>query len=166
VQEDQQTNLKWTATLFIEFYLASDTTSVTDPPPAFRSEPFVLLSGMASEDLLTQLQAAYNFFILSAEIFTGQGSGYVVSKLVRLEISTIVYDPIRTGKHISLPNKLSAPKKGLLNIESRDDRCLLYCLVAWIKLKNGTLRRNRTRLAHYSDPSDHAMLDMTGDINI
>ena len=134
MEDDEQVSVKWWAALFLEFYLASDVSSVTDPPVTFRSEPFALMGGMPSEQLTTQLQAVHNHFVLSAETFTGQGSGYVISRLLRLEISTIEYDPIRTGTYIALPAKLQNPKKGLINIRSNDNRCLLYCLVMWRKL--------------------------------
>ena len=130
-EENEGISLKWTATLFLEFYLASDTTTVTDPPVTFRSEPFVLMGGTAADDLTLQLQAVYNHFLLSAESFAGTGSGYVISRLLRLEISTIEYDPIRTGTHMDLPLKFRNPYKGLYNPKSSDNKCLLYCLAMW-----------------------------------
>jgi len=130
-EEDEGISLKWTAALFLEFYLASDTTTVTDPPVTFRSEPFVLMGGTPADELTTQLQAVFNHFLLSAEAFTGSGSGYVISRLLRLEISTIEYEPIRTGTYMDLPLKLQNANKGLINLKSADDKCLLYCLVMW-----------------------------------
>ena len=166
IQDDQESSLKWQVTLFIEFYLAADASSVTDPPVVFRSEPFTLLAGTAVEDVVLQLQTIHNFFLQSPEVYTSQGSGYVVSKFVRLELGTIEYDPIRSGQYIPLPAAYANPMKGLLNVQSVDERCLLYCLVAWWKHQHGRLppsrQGRRSKVQHYASWSDSRLFDMEG----
>ena len=163
IEADSERNFKYSLSLFLEFYLAVDRETVTDPPVIFHSEPFLLSATTPAEELLTQLEQVYNNFVLQVEIFSANGSGYVLARFNKLELSTIQFDPIRAGSHIELPKPLRQAKRGLLNIENKDSRCLLYCLVAWDLMKRDQLPAgNRSRPAHYEGSELAARWDMRG----
>lgn len=155
IENDMEKNFKYFVSFFLEFYLASDVSVVTDPPVVFRSEPFQIHGGMDYEHLLLQLEQIYNNIVLKIELFCVRGSGYVISKFVKLEISTILHDPIRTGSYITTPKKFANGKCGLLNIKNNDQKCLLYALVAWDQRRRGVVpARNATHVHHYINLAD------------
>ena len=115
IQNQPSTNYKYFIAFFTEFYLATDMSVVTDPPVDFRSEPFQVFAGMEADNLKLQLEQIYNNFVLQLEMFCCQGSGHVISKFVKLEISTVVFDPTRSGSYIATPKKYANSRCGLLN---------------------------------------------------
>ena len=62
--------------------------------------------------------------------FASSGSGWVVEKIIKLDVKFARYRPIRGSSYLALPHKL-ANCRGLLNIRNQDDaNCFNYCFVA------------------------------------
>ena len=62
--------------------------------------------------------------------FTASGSGWIVVKIVQLEIRVALFAPMTGSSYIALPNKLQS-SNSLLNIRNREDHnCFLYCFTA------------------------------------
>ena len=62
--------------------------------------------------------------------FGSSGSGWVVEKIIKLDIKFARYRPIRGSSYLALPHKL-ANCRGLLNIRNHEDaNCFNYCFVA------------------------------------
>ena len=62
--------------------------------------------------------------------FASSGSGWVVEKIIKLDIKFARYRPIRGLSYLALPHKL-ANCRGLINIRNHDDaNCFNYCFVA------------------------------------
>ena len=155
IQNQISANFKYFISLFSEFYLASDTSSVTEPPIVFRSEPFQVFAGMDDDNLKLQLEQIYNNFILQIEEFCCRGSGHVISKFIRLDISSVAFDPTRTGSYLATPKKYAHPRCGLLNIRNTDEKCLQYALIAWDQRKRGIVPEDQaTRVTNYIGVAD------------
>ena len=118
--------IKWNLCVQVEMG-RDDAHEVSTTSPYFRSRTYITLSGegLNEHDLNEALQKMFESLIK----FMGEGSGWYVKKVLKLEIQTIVYKPLCGSAYLPLPWTLS--KSGsLLNINNRDDKCFLYCLLA------------------------------------
>ena len=58
---------------------------------------------------------------------SGGGSGWVFYKIIKLELHTVSYRPLRGSTWIPLPKEL-ADKKAIINIKNKDDKCFMWCV--------------------------------------
>ena len=71
--------------------------------------------------------------------FTASGSGWVIDKIVQLDINFAAFNPIRGSSYLPSPPELDASHL-LINIRNRQDHnCFLYCFTAAWHLKYGPL---------------------------
>ena len=71
--------------------------------------------------------------------FTASGSGWLIDKIVQLDINFAAFNPIRGSSYLPSPPELEASCL-LLNIRNRQDHnCFLYCFIAAWHLKYGPL---------------------------
>ena len=74
--------------------------------------------------------------------FTASGSGWILDKIVELEVKFATFNPIRGSSYLPTPPELDASHL-LLNIRNRQDHnCFLYCFTAAWHLKHGQLLYN------------------------
>ena len=59
---------------------------------------------------------------------TCQGSGWVISRLLELQIKIVKYTPIKGSSYIPLPLKYRNSNYDLINIQNKDNRCFQYCV--------------------------------------
>ena len=130
-QSNPTKNYKINLVLFAEFYMAINVEQVTNPPIIFHSENFQLLPGGDEMELLDILEQIFSNFIIELENFTSRGSGYVLGRIIRLDVSIAESDVLRAGTFIDLPKALKNAKKGLINIRNGNDFCILYIFTAW-----------------------------------
>ena len=58
------------------------------------------------------------------------GSGWYFKEVISFEIHTVDYKPIKGSSHIPLPDFLMR-KKAIINMENRDDKCFLWCVLRY-----------------------------------
>ena len=163
-QDNPTLNYKYNLVLFAEFYLAVNPETVTSPSIIFHSENYSLSPGGDSMEMLDNLEQIYSNFMIEMENYTSNGSGYVLAKIIRLDVSTIESDIIRAGSFLELPKSLRHAKQGIVNIRNKDDMCLLYVLVAWEhSIRSPPLHhRNSSRVEKYNIPADMDMWKKSG----
>ena len=62
---------------------------------------------------------------------SSHGSGWIIDRIEKLQISFAAFSPIRAGSYLELPDALSAASTLITNINTKDDdRCFIYCFVA------------------------------------
>ena len=59
--------------------------------------------------------------------FQMQGSNWRFGRVIKLDINTAVYRPLRGNSYIPLPKKL-ANKKAIINMKNNDDQCFKWCI--------------------------------------
>jgi len=59
--------------------------------------------------------------------FLRLGSGWVFAAVQKLDVNTIVYEPLKGSSHIPLPKYL-ADKKAVINLKNEDNQCFKWCL--------------------------------------
>ena len=93
-----------------------------------RMRPVIL-----NEHNIDTLNHALNQFIdeMKGEIeaWSEKGSGWIMDKMLKAFINVARYQPMRGGSYIPLPKKLQN-KKGIINVQNRDNHCLRWALWA------------------------------------
>jgi hypothetical protein len=56
-----------------------------------------------------------------------RGSNWRFSRVVKLDINTVVYKPLRGSSYIQLP-KFLASKKAIINVKNEDNECFKWCV--------------------------------------
>ena len=62
------------------------------------------------------------------------GSGWYFKEVISLEIHIVDYKPIKGSSYIPLPDFLIR-KKALINMENKDDKCFLWCVLRYLHPK-------------------------------
>ena len=66
---------------------------------------------------------------------SGGGSGWVFYKIIKLELHTVSYRPLRGNTWIPLPKEL-ADKKAIINMKNKDNKCFMWCVQRALNPKN------------------------------
>ena len=59
--------------------------------------------------------------------WVSEGSGWVINHIDSHYINVTTYKPLHGSSYIELPTELRNPKKGLINIKNKDDKCFRWC---------------------------------------
>ena len=62
---------------------------------------------------------------------TEQDSGWRFEEVIRLEIHTVDYKPMKGESYIPLPNFIMR-KKAIINMENKDDKCFLWSVLRYL----------------------------------
>src|SRR6218665_1378313 len=63
----------------------------------------------------------------SMATFQMRGSNWRFNQVVKLDINTVVYKPLKGSSYIKLPTEL-ANKKAIINLKNHDDECFKWCI--------------------------------------
>ena len=61
-----------------------------------------------------------------------EGSGWIVELIESQYINISTYRPLSGSSYMDLPVELRSPRKGLINIKNKDEKCFLWCHVRHI----------------------------------
>ena len=101
-------------------------------PAAFNSDNEVNLDGTDEKDLYVRMVER---MIEKMATFQSRGSGWRLHSIINLELHTAEYNPLRAGTWIPLPREL-ANKKAIINIQSKDNKCILWCVLRALNPKD------------------------------
>ena len=59
--------------------------------------------------------------------WVSEGSGWVINQIDSHYINVTTYKPLHGSSYIELPTELRNPKKRLINIKNKDDKCFRWC---------------------------------------
>ena len=59
--------------------------------------------------------------------WVSEGSGWVIDHIDSHFINITLYKPLNGSSYMELPTELSNPKKRLINIKNKDDKCFIWC---------------------------------------
>ena len=65
-------------------------------------------------------------------IWSGEGSRWIVDKIEDINIKICNYDPLSGSSYILLPSELNNSMKGLINLKNKDIECFKWCHVRFI----------------------------------
>ena len=87
------------------------------------------------------LNSAYEELKHRLDIWTGQGSRWIIDKIENIHINIANYDPLAGSSYIYLPSELNHPMKGLINIKNKDTECFKWCHIGFINSTNSHSER-------------------------
>ena len=61
-----------------------------------------------------------------------EGSGWIIELIKSQYINISTYRPLSGSSYMNLPVELKSPRKGLINIKNKDQKCFLWCHVRHI----------------------------------
>ena len=81
---------------------------------------------------------------------SGGGSGWIFYKIIKLELHTASYRPLRGNTWIPLPKEL-ADKKAIINMKNKDNKCFMWCLKRALNPKTNNPERIDKELMEKED---------------
>ena len=88
----QKRSRKYYMSLRLVFRGVSHPDILTDPPVCFNTETFILLPGTNIEE---QLDVALHNLQHQIDTYERNGSGWVIDRLIHLDLNTVIYNPLR-----------------------------------------------------------------------
>ena len=83
-----------------------------------------------------QLESSFQEILYMIDNWINEGSGWIIELIESQYINISTYRPLSGTSYIDLPVELRSPKKGLINIKNKDEKCFLWCHVRHINLLN------------------------------
>ena len=72
--------------------------------------------------------------------FQREGSPWRLHSIIRLELHTVRYNPLRGETWIPLSKEL-ADKKAIINMQNKDNKCFLWCVLRALNPKENNPQR-------------------------
>ena len=75
------------------------------------------------------LENAFKEILYLIDNWINEGSGWIVESIESQYINISTYRPLSGSSYMDLPVELRSPRKGLINIKNKDEKCFLWCHV-------------------------------------
>ena len=101
-------------------------------PANFSSEIHINLDGTDEVDIyITMVER----ILENMAVFQSLGSGWRLYNIIKLELHTVSYTPLRGETWIALPKEL-ANKNAIINMRNTDNKCFLWCVLRALNPKD------------------------------
>ena len=80
-----------------------------------------------ADDIEHELNMSRQEILNLIDKWVSEGSGWVIDRIDSHYINVTTYTPLHGSSYIELPTELKNPKKGLINMKNKDDKCLRWC---------------------------------------
>ena len=102
------------------------------------------------------LKNAFQEILYRIDNWINEGSGWIVELIESQYINISTYRPLSGSSYMDLPVELRSPRKGLINIKNKDQKCFLWCHVRHInpsKEHQGKIRKvDKKPVKHIANP--------------
>ena len=78
------------------------------------------------------LENAFQEILYRIDNWINEGSGWIIELIESQYINISTYRPLSGSSYMDLPVELRSPRKGLINIRCKDQKCFLWCHVRYI----------------------------------
>ena len=95
-------------------------------PFAFHSNIEVNLDGTDEDELYITMTE--RIIEKMATLQQAEGSGWRLHSIIKLELHTVSYNPLRGETWVALPKEL-ANKGAIINVKNKDNKCFLWCVL-------------------------------------
>ena len=92
------------------------------------------LINIKSTDVEKLIDICINTIEGGIEAYQQTGSAWYFKEVYKLEIHTVEYNPTKGSSYIPLPDWISN-KKAIVNIENKDEKCFLWCILRYLHPK-------------------------------
>ena len=79
-----------------------------------------------------RLENPFQEILYMIDVWINKASGWNVESTESRYINISTYRPLSGSSYMNLPIKLKSPRKGLINIKNKDQKCFLLCHVTHI----------------------------------
>ena len=79
------------------------------------------------------------------DVWINEGSGWIVESIESQYINISTYRPLSRSSYMNLPFELRSPKKGLINIKNKDQKCF-YSVMLGILLLQKNIQKELKKL--------------------
>ena len=79
-----------------------------------------------------RLENSFQEILYQTDDWINEGSGWIVESIESQYINILTYRPLSGCSYVELPVTLRSPRKGLINIKNKDQKCFLWCHVRHI----------------------------------
>ena len=142
--------IKWFVSVQVKFIKPkADGTDITSEPH-FRS---LCMTTVNSQELETQLGEANQKILDAFASYQREGSGWLLSAVLHLDLNVAQYTPIKGSSYLPLPTQLK-DKKAIINIKNSDNKCFLWSVIA--ALHPVHWKNHPYRVTHYQ-PYEHEL---------
>ena len=108
----------------------------------FNSKAFTILD---PDDIIEYLDKAAEELINSAAVWISEGSGWTIEEIQSHFVNIVKYLPLRGSSYVQLPKELRNSMMGLINLQNKDDKCFLWCLVRHLNPRKEKSTENNKR---------------------
>ena len=89
-------------------------------------------TNLKSDDVEDSVYYRTEDILARVEVYQeAQGSGWYFKEVEKLEIHTVEFNPAKGSSYIPLPGWISN-KKAIVNIQNKDDKCFLWCILRYL----------------------------------
>ena len=120
--------MKFYITLLISFKKNNSEGETVEADAYFNSKTLTILD---PDDIIDALDRAEEKINNEMAVWLSKGSGWTVKEVSKHFVNIVKYLPLRAGSYVQLPKKLRNPKKGLINLQNEDDKCILWCITRY-----------------------------------
>ena len=153
-EREQHIGIKWYMALTVEYSKLNLEGEQITTEQIFRS---ATVAAVHNNDIISDLAAAMRDIHIQSEEFQAQGSGWALERVVSLTVHTVAYQPLMGNSYIKLPDYI-AKKRAVLNIQNKDQKCILWSILAHFHPMRWN--ENANRVTKYQ-PYEHE-LNMAG----
>ena len=136
--------VKFYLSLHVNFHLSTDVALLTDPPVVLSADTIEVYD---SSDVHDALNSTYENLVSAIEDFQQRGSGWILDKLIALDLHLLEFDPLRATSYIPLTPTCIQNRKAVINIKNEEEKCFLWFVIAG--LYRDTHAENHDRLSQY-----------------
>ncbi len=143
IREQKWENMKIQLTLNVKFYknIPNDIKYIT---AWFNSGMMSSLSKSCIND--EELKRLINEIVEKVNVFTSQGSGWIINDLLEFKIKLIEYKPLKASSYMELPEQFRNSKYKLINVKNNDNECFKWCISRYFCLDQKNPERISERL--------------------
>ena len=80
-----------------------------------------------TNDIKSELSMSRQEILNVIDKWISEGLGWVIDRIHNHCINVTTYKPLNGSSYIELPMKLRNPRKGLINIKNKDNKCFRWC---------------------------------------
>ena len=79
-----------------------------------------------------KLENYFEEILYMIDVWINNGSGWIIELIESQYINISTYRPLSGSSYMDLPVESKSPRKGLINIKNKDQKCFLWCHVRHI----------------------------------
>ena len=119
--------VKFYLSLHVNFHLSTDVAFLTDPPVVLSTDSIEVYDSWVHD----ALNSTYENLVSAIADFQQRGSGWILDKLIALDLHLLEFNPLRATSYIPLPTPIQN-RKAVNDIKNKDEKCFLWSVIAGI----------------------------------